>query len=60
EAQQMSAMVVVPLVLLIVMQITGVITFHTGYALLFSLAVLLLDWLAMSRLLPRFKRENIL
>ncbi len=60
EAQQMSALVVVPLVLLIVMQITGVITFHTGYALLFSVAVLLLDWFAMSRLLPRFKRENIL
>lgn len=60
EAQQMSAMVVVPLVLLIVLQISGVITFHTGYALLFSLAVLLIDWLAMSRLLPRFKRETIL
>ncbi len=60
EAQQMSAMVVVPLVVLIVLQISGVITFHMGYALLFSGVILVIDWLAMSRLLPRFKRENIL
>ncbi|MGM0431303.1 MAG: ABC transporter permease subunit [Spirochaetota bacterium] len=60
EAQQMSALIVIPLVLLIVLQITGLVIFNPLYVLLAAVVVLLLDYLLISRLAPRFSREGII
>ena len=59
EAQQMSAFIVVPLVLLIVLQVTGLVVFHPLSILIAAIAVVVLDFLLIFRLAPRFHREDI-
>lgn len=59
EAQQMSALIVIPLVLLIVLQVTGLVIFNPLYVLLAAIAVFVLDYVLISRLAPRFSREGI-
>jgi len=59
EAQQMSAFIVIPLVLLIVLQVTGLVIFNPLYVLLAALIVFILDYILISRLAPRFNREGI-
>lgn len=60
EAQQTAAIIVVPLVLLVIVQITGVVIFNVLYLILFSLIVFAVDYLLVSRVLPRFTREGII
>jgi hypothetical protein len=60
EAQQVSALIVLPLVLLVILQISGLIILHLLYTVLIGAAVLLLDYLLISRIVPRFNRENII
>lgn len=60
EAQQMSAVVVIPFVLLIVVQISGVVVFNTLYVVLFSIAMFVLAYLLVARVGPRFERERII
>ena len=59
EAQQMSALIVLPLVLLIVLQITGLVIFNPLYVLLAAVIVFIADYLLVTRLAPQFSREKI-
>jgi ABC-type transport system involved in multi-copper enzyme maturation permease subunit len=60
EAQQISALVVLPLVLLVILQISGLVIFHLLYTVLLGVVVLLIDYLLISKIAPRFDRENII
>lgn len=60
EAQQIAGIIVLPLVVLVIVQITGVVIFNILYLVLFSLLVLGIDYLLISRVLPRFTREAII
>lgn len=60
EAQQVSAMVVIPLVGLMIAQISGTVVLSMPLLLLISLGTLALDYLLVARLIPRFGREAIL
>lgn len=60
EAQQMSALVVIPFILLLVVQITGVVVFSVFSVVLFSLAMLALAYVLVARVGPKFEREQII
>jgi ABC-type Na+ efflux pump permease subunit len=60
EAQQVSAMVVLPLVMLMIAQLTGLLIINTLYLIGIAAALFLLDYLLIVRLIPRFNREAVL
>lgn len=60
EAQQTAGIIVLPLIILVVVQVTGVVIFNVVYLVLFSLVLLAVDYLLVSRVLPRFTREGII
>ena len=60
EAQQLSALVVLPLMILIGIQITGVVVFSPLYVAILSIAIFLISYMAMGKLGPRFSREKII
>jgi len=60
EAQQLSGVVVLPFVILIVIQITGLLVFNLLFIVLFGIALLILGYVLIARLGPRFKRESII
>lgn len=60
EAQQISAMVVIPLVAMMIAQISGLIVLNILYLVVVSLVTLLLDYGLITRLIPRFDREAII
>lgn len=59
EAQQTAGIIVLPIVLLVIVQITGVVIFNVLYLVLFSLLLFAVDYLLISRVLPKFTRESI-
>ncbi len=60
EAQQTAGIIVLPLVLLVVVQVTGVVIFNVLYLVLFSSVVLGVDYVLVSKVLPKFNREGII
>jgi len=60
EAQQMSAVVVVPFILLIVVQFTGLFILSILHVVLFGVVLLAADAFLLTRIGPRFNREAIL
>jgi len=60
EAQQTAGVIVLPFVLLVVVQVTGLVTFKGWMVVLFALVLLGIDYLLIGRLSPRFSRERIL
>ncbi len=60
EAQQVSAMVVIPLVALMIAQVSGLLVLNMLYLLLISAVLLLFDYLLIARLIPRFDRELVI
>jgi ABC-type Na+ efflux pump permease subunit len=60
EAQQIAGVVVVPFLILIVVQLTGVVVFKPFYVILFGLFLFLLSGFIILRIGPRFDREEIL
>lgn len=60
EAQQTAGIVVLPFLMLIVVQITGLLTFSPLFIVLISLLILGLDYLIMGRMTPKFNREKII
>jgi ABC-type Na+ efflux pump permease subunit len=60
EAQQMAAVVVIPMLLLVVVQFTGVFVLSIWHVLGFGVALLAVDIVLMNRVGPRFEREAIL
>jgi len=60
EAQQMSVVVVIPMLLLVVGQVAGVFVLSVWHVLIFGAVLVGLDVLLMNRIGPRFERESIL
>lgn len=60
EAQQLSAMVVIPLIALMIAQVSGVIVFNILYLVIIAAILLLVDYILITRLMPRFDREAII
>jgi ABC-type Na+ efflux pump permease subunit len=60
EAQQMSALVVIPFILLIGVQITGLVVFNVLYVIVFSLLMFALAYVLIARVGPKFERERII
>ncbi len=60
EAQQIAGLIVLPLVLLVILQISGLAILNLLYTFALALAVLLLDYLLIARIAPRFNRESII
>ena len=59
EAQQTAGIIVLPFVALVAIQISGLLVFNAWYVAGFGLALLLIDYIVISRLGPRFNREAI-
>ncbi len=59
EAQQTSGAIVVPLIVLVAVQISGVVVFRPLYVVLLSAVLLGASYLVLVRVLPRFSRESI-
>ena len=60
EAQQMSVVVVLPMLLLVVAQFTGVFVLSLWHVLGFGVVLVAADLVLMHRIGPRFEREAIL
>ncbi len=60
QAQQGSALVVLPCVMLIVVQMTGLVVFSPLFIALFGAVLLAVDYLIIVRVGPRFERERII
>jgi hypothetical protein len=60
EAQQMSALIVIPFVVLMIVQLTGLVVFNMLYVLLFSGAMAGAAYVLVARIGPRFERERII
>jgi len=60
SAQQFATLIVVPLIALVVMQITGVVILNALYVVLASLVLLAGGWFLIMWILPRFTREGII
>ncbi|HUZ18274.1 MAG TPA: ABC transporter permease subunit [Spirochaetia bacterium] len=60
EAQQLGGAVVIPMILLVVIQITGVIVLNIFTLIAFALLLLAASYLIVMRVLPHFTREGII
>ncbi len=60
EAQQIAGVVVVPFLILIIVQLTGVVVFKPLYIILFALFLFVISGFIILRIGPRFDREEIL
>ena len=60
EAQQMSAVVVIPFILLVLVQFTGIFVLSMLHVVLFGVVLLGVDILLLSKIGPRFNREEII
>lgn len=59
EAQQTAAILVLPLIILVITQITGVIVVNVWLIILFALILLLFAGIMLYVIMPRFTREEI-
>jgi ABC-type Na+ efflux pump permease subunit len=59
EAQQISAFVVIPFVILLIMQIAGLLIFNVWMLLGICAVILIIDYVIITRISPRFSRESI-
>jgi ABC-2 type transport system permease protein len=60
SAQQVAALVVVPLVAVVVAQVTGVVILNALYVIVISLVLFAIGAVLILRVLPRFTREGII
>lgn len=60
EAQQTAGIIVLPFVALIVVQITGLLTFKPLYVVGLSVAAYIVSYWIVARIAPRFTREAII
>ena len=60
EAQQTAGIIVLPFVALIIVQITGVVTFRSVYIVGLSILLFVLSYIIVTRIGPRFDREKII
>jgi CHASE2 domain-containing sensor protein len=60
QAQQASAFVVLPCVILIIVQMTGLIVFSPLFIAILGAVLLAVDYLIIVRVGPRFERERII
>lgn len=60
EAQQISGVIVLPLVVLVGVQMSGVLVFKSIYVIGFSVLMFIVSYVIFSRVGPKFNRESIL
>jgi ABC-type transport system involved in multi-copper enzyme maturation permease subunit len=60
EAQQISGVIVLPIIVLVVIQMTGVLVFSSIYVVAFSVLLLIVSYVIFGRVGPKFSRESIL
>jgi ABC-type Na+ efflux pump permease subunit len=60
EAQQTSALVVLPVLALVGAQVTGILIFNLPVVLLISAILLVASYLLVTRIGPRFNREKVI
>jgi ABC-2 type transport system permease protein len=60
EAQQTAGIIVVPFIVLIVVQITGLLTFKPLYVVGLSIVLCMASYWIVARIAPRFTREAII
>ncbi len=60
EAQQMSAIIVIPFLLLVVIQLTGLVILNIFAIVVFGLIMAMVDLALLRVVAPRFNREKIL
>ena len=60
QAQQASALVVVPCVMLVSVQLSGVVVLNPLFIVILGAALLAVDYLIIVRVGPRFERERII
>lgn len=60
EAQQMAGIIVLPFIVLVVAQVTGLLIFKPLYVVIFSLVLMVAGYLIAVRIAPRFSRESII
>lgn len=60
EAQQMSAIVVIPFLLLVLVQFTGLFVMSIWHVIIFGLVLAAIDYVLLRKVGPRFEREAIL
>jgi len=60
ESQQLSGLIVLPLVFLLISQLQGLLVLNTFYLILFSLILFLLSMVIINKIAPRFDRESII
>jgi ABC-2 type transport system permease protein len=59
-APQIAAMVVLPLVAIVIVQVTGAVILNTLHVIILSLVLFFAALLLIIRVLPRFTREEII
>ena len=60
EAQQTSGVIVLPFILLVVVQMTGLLVFNPLYVIIFSGVLFAVSYLVYGKVGPKFTRESIL
>mgnify|MGYP006279042887 FL=1 len=60
EAQQLSGVVVVPFLALIFIQLTGLVVFTPLYVIGFSIVLILISYVIIAKIGPKFDRERII
>jgi hypothetical protein len=60
EAQQTAGIIVLPVIALIVVQIAGVVTFRPVLVVGLAAVLVVLSYVIISRIAPRFSRETII
>lgn len=60
EAQQTSGVIVLPFVMLVVVQMSGVMVFKPVYVVAFAAVLILASYIVFNRIGPKFNRESIL
>ena len=60
EAQQISGVIVLPLIALVVIQMSGVLVFSSIYIIAFAVLMIVVSYVIFGKVGPKFSRESIL
>jgi Ni,Fe-hydrogenase I cytochrome b subunit len=60
EAQQLSGIVVIPFLVLIFIQLTGLVVFRAVYVIGFAAVLVGISYLIIAKIGPRFDRERVI
>ena len=60
EAQQTSGVIVLPFIVLVIIQMTGLLVFSSIYVIAFSAILFIVSYVIFGKVGPKFSRESIL